>query len=165
QNASAGAVAPDAARDDAGEPHPEPEHAAAPQPPAFAWQSADEPQQQAPAESEQARTYAEEPGAASESDAAQEARAVLENGVRTIAGEVRNSLDFQRSQEGGADVSRVVLSGSALELEGFAQALQAALGVEVVPGTVDVADGSQLRGLSPDRLAVAAGLATAEITR
>src|SRR5439155_1177926 len=47
------------------------------------------------------------------------AHAVLENGVRAIASEVRNSLDFYRTQEGGGDVSRVVLSGSALELPGF----------------------------------------------
>jgi len=165
QNASAGVVAPDAAGDDGGEPHSEPEHAGPPQPPPSAQQIADEPRQQAGAESERARTYAEELGATSTSDAAQEARAVLENGVRAIAGEVRNSLDFQRSQEGGAEVSRVVLSGSALELVGFARALQESLGVEVVPETVDIADRSEVRGLSPHRLAVAAGLATAEITR
>ena len=165
QNASAGAEALDAAGDDAGEPQSEPEHAAAAQPPPSAQRMTEEPQQEVGAESERAKTYADELGASSASDAAQEARAVLEHGVRAIAGEVRNSLDFQRSQEGGADVSRVVLSGSALELEGFAQALQAALGVEVVPETVDVADSTQLRGLSPHRLAVAAGLATAEITR
>ena len=29
-------------------------------------------------------------------------RRVLENGIREISGEVRNSLDFHRSQEGGA---------------------------------------------------------------
>ena len=34
-----------------------------------------------------------------------DARRVLENGIREIAGEVRNSLDFHRSQEGGAEVS------------------------------------------------------------
>ena len=58
-------------------------------------------------------------------------RAVLENGIREISGEVRNSLDFHRSQEGGGEVSHVVLSGSALDLPGFAEALQEQLGVEV----------------------------------
>src|SRR5439155_4299162 len=38
-----------------------------------------------------------------------DARAILEHGVRAISGEVRNSLDFHRSQEGGGDVTRVVL--------------------------------------------------------
>ncbi len=58
-------------------------------------------------------------------------RAVLQNGIREIAGEVRNSLDFHRSQEGGGEVSLVVLSGSALDLPGFAEALQDQLGVQV----------------------------------
>ena len=58
-------------------------------------------------------------------------RTVLENGIREIAGEVRNSLDFHRSQEGGGEVSLVVLSGAALDLPGFAEALQDQLGVPV----------------------------------
>ena len=45
-----------------------------------------------------------------------EVRMVLENGIREIVGEVRNSLDFHRSQEGGGEVSSVVLSGPALEM-------------------------------------------------
>ena len=49
---------------------------------------------------------------------------MLENGIREISGEVRNSLDFHRSQEGGGEVSHVVLSGAALDLPGFAEALQ-----------------------------------------
>ena len=43
-------------------------------------------------------------------------RMVLENGIREISGEVRNSLDFHRSQEHGGEVSHVVLSGAALDL-------------------------------------------------
>ena len=56
---------------------------------------------------------------------------MLESGIRDIYGEVRNSLDFHRSQEGGGDVSHVVLSGAAQDIPGFADALQAALGIEV----------------------------------
>jgi type IV pilus assembly protein PilM len=104
----------------------------------------------------------EELVAADQPSAAAEARAVVENGVRAIAGEVRNSLDFHRSQEGGADVTRVVLSGSALELAGFAEALHSSLGVDVHAATVDVVDATQLRGVSAHRLAVATGLAAAE---
>jgi type IV pilus assembly protein PilM len=100
-----------------------------------------------------------------EPSAEEAARAVLENGVRAIASEVRNSLDFHRSQEGGADVARVVLSGAALELAGFAEALQASLGVQVDGETVGVADSSQLRGVSAHRLAVATGLSCAEVRR
>ena len=58
---------------------------------------------------------------------------VLENGIRDISGEVRNSLDFHRSQEGGGEVSHVVLSGAAEEIPGFADALELALGVPVRP--------------------------------
>jgi type IV pilus assembly protein PilM len=113
----------------------------------------------------EAQMFSEGLISADEPTAAEAARAVLENGVRAIAGEVRNSLDFHRSQEGGADVTRVVLSGAALEFPGFAEALQAALGVEVHGETVGVADASLLQGVSAHRLAVATGLASAEVRR
>jgi type IV pilus assembly protein PilM len=88
--------------------------------------------------------------------------AVLENGVREISGEVRNSLDFHRSQDGGGEVSHVVLSGAAQEIPGFTEALQLSLGVEVRPVTVGVVDDSVAASVSPHRLAVATGLAAAE---
>jgi type IV pilus assembly protein PilM len=89
--------------------------------------------------------------------------AVLENGIREISGEVRNSLDFHRSQDGGGDVSHVVLSGSAQEIPGFADALQLALGVEVRPTSVGLVDDSVALNVSPHRLAVATGLAATEV--
>jgi type IV pilus assembly protein PilM len=88
-------------------------------------------------------------------------RTVLENGIREIAGEVRNSLDFHRSQDGGGEVSLVVLSGSALELPGFADVLQEQLGVQVERESVRF-DEQQLGGVSAHRLAIAAGLAVEE---
>jgi type IV pilus assembly protein PilM len=111
----------------------------------------------------EAAPAAEEFGGAQEPSIQDVARSVLENGVRTIAGEVRNSLDFHRSQEGGGDVARVMLSGSALDLPGFAEALETSLGVEVQSATVGLADGSRVQGVSPHRLAIATGLATAEV--
>jgi type IV pilus assembly protein PilM len=92
-----------------------------------------------------------------------DARRVLENGVREIAGEVRNSLDFHRSQEGGGEVSHVLLSGSALDLPGFAEALEAHLGLEVRSETVGTTDESSANTVSMHRLAIAAGLATTEV--
>jgi type IV pilus assembly protein PilM len=87
---------------------------------------------------------------------------VLENGIREISGEVRNSLDFHRSQEGGGEVSHVVLSGAAQDIPGFVQALELALGVQVRSGVVGLVD-QQLDGtVSANRLAVAAGLAATE---
>jgi len=91
-------------------------------------------------------------------------RTVLENGIREIAGEVRNSLDFHRSQEGGGEVARVVLSGAALDLPGFAEALQEQLGIQIERESVH-SDEQQLRGISAHRLAIAAGLAVEEAPR
>jgi type IV pilus assembly protein PilM len=118
-------------------------------------------------ESEEAMSYEElaalpappEPVAqpASESDVWM----VLENGIREISGEVRNSLDFHRSQDGGGDVSHVVLSGAAQDIPGFADALHAALGVEVRSAQISVSDSLE-RDVSPHRLAVATGLAALE---
>jgi type IV pilus assembly protein PilM len=92
-------------------------------------------------------------------------RGVVENGVREIAGEVRNSLDFHRTQEQGGEVSHVALSGGALDLPGFAEALQSALGMEVRKQVVGLVDANLQGKVSTNRLAVAAGLAAAEAPR
>jgi type IV pilus assembly protein PilM len=89
-------------------------------------------------------------------------RDVLETGVREIAGEIRNSLDFHRTQDQGGEVAHVALSGAALDLPGFADALQTTLGIEVRSEAVGLVD-SELDGkVSTHRLSVAAGLATTE---
>jgi type IV pilus assembly protein PilM len=87
---------------------------------------------------------------------------VLENGIRDISGEVRNSLDFHRSQEGGGEVSHVVLSGSVQDIPGFAEALQASLGVQVISQEPTAGNRELGEDISPRRLAVATGLAAAE---
>ncbi|MFI4985349.1 MAG: pilus assembly protein PilM [Solirubrobacterales bacterium] len=92
-------------------------------------------------------------------------RLVLENGIREISGEVRNSLDFHRSQDSGGEVSRIVLSGSALDLRGFAEALQLSLGLEVHSESVGLADAGLAGKVSTHRLSVAAGLAAVEAPR
>jgi type IV pilus assembly protein PilM len=94
-----------------------------------------------------------------------DARPVLASGVREIAGEVRNSLDFHRSQDGGGEVSSVVLSGAALQISGFAQALQSELRVPLIPQTVGLSDERSAGGVSAERLAVATGLAVEEAPR
>jgi type IV pilus assembly protein PilM len=104
------------------------------------------------------------PPSSGEREQGADVRAVLENGIREIAGEVRNSLEFHRSQEGGGEVTLVVLSGAALDIPGFADILEAELGVAVTRETVGMADGALdgAGGVSPQRLAVAAGLAIEE---
>ena len=97
-----------------------------------------------------------------------EVRMVLENGIREIVGEVRNSLDFHRSQEGGGEVRSVVLSGPALEMRGFSEALEADLGLQVRRESVHFAENAEqgaAHQISPHRLAIATGLATQEAPR
>ena len=105
------------------------------------------------------------PSRAAGADADADVRAVLENGIREISGEVRNSLDFHRSQDEGGQVSHVVLSGAALDLPGFAEALQASLGVEVRRDAVGLVDAGSTGKVSTSRLSVAAGLACEEAPR
>ena len=124
----------------------------------------------------EAPTLAQAPAAPARDDASQrsaaphntepsdaDVRLVLENGIREIVGDVRNSLDFHRSQDGGGDVQSVVLSGPALAIPGFAEALEADLGLTVRRQSIHIADASVLGGLSPHHLTIAAGLAAEEV--
>jgi type IV pilus assembly protein PilM len=87
-------------------------------------------------------------------DLLQDARSILLDGVRRIATDVRNSVDYQQSQAGGPmQVDRCVLTGPAAALAGFAPALSAEMRLPVETGAVDAPDD---RGL---HVAVAAGLA------
>jgi type IV pilus assembly protein PilM len=105
-----------------------------------------------------------------EGEIAGDARTVIEMGLRRIAGEVRNSLDFLASGEAGAApagtegtdpspaVERVVLSGPAIAIPGFAEALSERLGLPV-----DVADVDGVDDHDRGRYAVAAGLTVEEV--
>ncbi len=103
-----------------------------------------------------------EPAPQPRSPADADVRMVLENGIREIVGEVRNSLDFHRSQDGGGEVASVVLSGPVLEMAGFADALEADLGIEVRRQSVGAAAADAFASVSEHRLAIATGLATEE---
>ncbi len=89
-----------------------------------------------------------------------DARLVLSNGVRRIAAEVRGSLDFHQGQvEAGTGVERVVLTGPAVAVAGFAAALETELGIEVQERVVSGAKGVKLDPLDAACLSVPAGLA------
>ena len=88
---------------------------------------------------------------------------VIGDGVREIAGEVRNSLDFQRIQAGGEAVQGIVLSGPALDVPGFANALERELGLPVYRGELDMPADAITGAVSRSRVAVAAGLAVEEV--
>jgi len=91
-----------------------------------------------------------------------EARSVLEEGVRRIADDIRNSLDFFRAQSGMVSVESAVLTGPGSAVPGFAERLGAEVGVPVVAGVVHEATPGALGGVDAGRLAVAAGLAVEE---
>ena len=120
------------------------------------------------AQSDRSRSSQQRSAAEVSADTDAEVRMVLENGIREIVGEVRNSLDFHRSQEGGGEVQSVVLSGPALELNGFPEALEADLGIAVRREAVHFATGGvsdPAHPISAHRLAIATGLATEEASR
>lgn len=96
-----------------------------------------------------------------ERDIVAAARYVLGEGVRRLALETRQSLDFQRAQApGDAPIEQVVLTGAALQIDGFSAALEHELGITVLPRAVDVGD--DLQGIDPADVTVAAGLALGE---
>lgn len=87
-----------------------------------------------------------------------EAKRVLSDGISRIAAEVGNSLDFHTGAAlGGARAERVLLTGAAAGVPGFAPALAKALALPVQTAAPD-APGIE----APHRFTVAAGLAVQE---
>jgi type IV pilus assembly protein PilM len=87
-----------------------------------------------------------------------DARAVLTDGARRVANDVRASLDFHQAQSAvGQSVGLVLLTGPAVAVPGFAEVLERELGLSiesrVLAGPAD---------LEAARLSVAAGLAVEE---
>jgi type IV pilus assembly protein PilM len=96
------------------------------------------------------------------SDQLEIARTALGDGIRRIAAEVRNSLDFHRVSRGEQPVSRAVLTGPALDLTGFDAALSRELDLPITRGAVALASPEAAGHVPMSRLAVAAGLSLAE---
>jgi type IV pilus assembly protein PilM len=93
-----------------------------------------------------------------DTDIVEEAREVLQDGVRRVANEIRGSLDFQSAYGGSGAVSRVILTGPATAVPGFANALEGALALPVHAMSVEHAP----EGVDARRITVAAGLALEE---
>lgn len=92
------------------------------------------------------------------------ARGALLDGIRQIAGEIRSSLDFFHAQSLGTPVvASGVLTGPAASIPGFAEALSAELGLEVVARAVEAP--SSAGAVDPYEVTVAAGLAVEEAVR
>lgn len=83
---------------------------------------------------------------------------LLDDGVRRIAGEVRNSLDFHVGAQNAADaaVARVLLTGPAARVPGFATTLGERLSLPVEPVSAAGTD-------EDHRFTVAAGLAVEQV--
>jgi Tfp pilus assembly PilM family ATPase len=88
---------------------------------------------------------------------------VLSEGVRRIADEVRNSIDFHLMQHGATTVQRAVLTGPAVAIPGFADHLGEELGRPLEVGVVQEGRPGGLGGIDAGRLAVAAGLTLEEL--
>jgi len=94
-----------------------------------------------------------------------DARAILIEGTRRLATEVRASLEFHQTQAAaGADIGRAVLTGVAASVPGFADALASELGMPVETRQVSAAEGLEA-GLDLGGMTVAAGLAVEEVPR
>jgi type IV pilus assembly protein PilM len=98
-----------------------------------------------------------------EADIVLEAREVLNDGVRRIADEVRNSLDFLTMTDASATVDRVVLTGPAVVIPGFPERLGEQVGLPLEVGVVQEGRSGGFGGIDAGRLAVAAGLTVEEI--
>jgi type IV pilus assembly protein PilM len=93
-----------------------------------------------------------------------DARKILLDGTRRLASEVRASLEFHLSQAvPDSDVEQVILTGPAVDVPGFAEALSAELGMPIEARSVsagkDFAGDCPLAGVT-----VAAGLAVEEVS-
>lgn len=92
-----------------------------------------------------------------------EARNVLTDGMRRIADDVRNSLDFHTMQEGAAEVEHAVLTGSAVAIPGFADQLSQEIALPLDVRVVSEGRVGGFCGIDPGRLTVAAGLTVDEV--
>jgi type IV pilus assembly protein PilM len=92
-----------------------------------------------------------------------EARSVLSDGVRRIADEVRNSLDYYVMQEGAIPVERAALTGPAVAVPGFSEQLGGSLSLPLEVRVVDEGRASGLGGAQAGQLSVAAGLTVEEV--
>jgi type IV pilus assembly protein PilM len=98
-------------------------------------------------------------GVEGDADLVAATRAVLEEGVHQLADTVRNSLNFYRMQESAEQVEHGVLTGAAVAIPGFVEALSEQLRLPLEPAVV----ASEDEEADLARLTVAAGLAVDDL--
>jgi type IV pilus assembly protein PilM len=92
-----------------------------------------------------------------------DARGVLTEGVRRIADDIRNSIDFHSMQPGAAEVEHAVLTGPAAAIPGFSDQLGQEIVLPLEVGRVDEAKAGAFGGIDAGHLAIAAGLTVEEV--
>jgi type IV pilus assembly protein PilM len=92
-----------------------------------------------------------------------DARSVLTEGVRRIADDVRNSIDFHSAQQGASEVEHAVLTGPAAAIPGFSDQLGQQIALPLEVGQVEEAKAGAFGGVHAGHLAVAAGLTVEEV--
>jgi type IV pilus assembly protein PilM len=92
-----------------------------------------------------------------------DARGVLSEGVRRIADDVRNSIDFHSMQQGAAEVEHAVLTGPVAAIPGFADQLGQEIAVPLEVGRVGEAKPGACGDVDAGHLAVAAGLTVEQV--
>ena len=89
------------------------------------------------------------------------ARAVLDTGADDLGDDLRTSIEFYANQWGGS-VKSIVLTGTALAVPGFAEAVEKRSGLPVIAGEVQGSP-QALGGLEPWRVTLATGLSIEEV--
>ena len=97
-----------------------------------------------------------------DSDVIRDARAILTEGTRRLATEVRASLEFHQTQAAAAEIAHAVLTGAAASVPGFADALSSELGMPVHTRCVEACD-ELATSIDLSGMTVAAGLAVEQV--
>jgi type IV pilus assembly protein PilM len=90
-------------------------------------------------------------------------RAVLSEGVRRIADDVRNSIDFHSMQQGAVHVELAIVTGPAVAIPGLSDHLGQEISLPLEVGRVEEAKVGAIRDFDAGHLAVAAGLTVDEV--
>ena len=88
---------------------------------------------------------------------------MLLDGVRRIADEVRNTLDFHRAQSASEGVATAVLTGPAVAVPGFSDSLARDIDVPLEARLAPEARPGAFGAVDPALLAVAAGLTVEQV--
>jgi type IV pilus assembly protein PilM len=89
------------------------------------------------------------------------ARAVIDAGADHLGDDLRTSIEFYAGQWGGS-IKSIVLTGTALAVPGFAEAVEKRSGLPVIAGEVK-GSAQALGGLEPWRVTLATGLSIEEV--